>query len=235
MARSTPVSIPDHEPHWSNTHSNTHRTSSDASLTGPVCASPPPMSTWINPSTSVLHTGQLSPVSPGRDSASSASSRVNSASLSYTDTWSMEGAIRDDASTPWTEDGGLIPKLEADDGFGGLLDVPAVEMRDLDPEDPGFMNGRDEEMGSRKVDEKPQKKKPRGRPRKHPLAPVGGTNKVAKPRSKTGCITCRKRKKKCDEAKPRCTSPLPWFTPYLFYLVLTYALAVFWKLCSDLI
>ncbi|KAI5923002.1 fungal-specific transcription factor domain-containing protein [Camillea tinctor] len=47
-------------------------------------------------------------------------------------------------------------------------------------------------------------KRPRGRPRKHPLAPQVATNKVAKGRSKTGCITCRKRKKKCDEAKPRC-------------------------------
>ncbi|KAM0182216.1 hypothetical protein ACHAPF_001103 [Botrytis cinerea] len=29
-------------------------------------------------------------------------------------------------------------------------------------------------------------------------------SKVEKGRSKTGCVTCRKRKKKCDEAKPRC-------------------------------
>ncbi|KAF2229242.1 hypothetical protein EV356DRAFT_521580 [Viridothelium virens] len=40
----------------------------------------------------------------------------------------------------------------------------------------------------------------RGRPRKHP--PV--TTTAAKGRSKTGCFTCRKRKKKCDEAKPSC-------------------------------
>ena len=40
----------------------------------------------------------------------------------------------------------------------------------------------------------------RGRPRKHP--PI--TTTVAKGRSKTGCLTCRKRKKKCDEAKPSC-------------------------------
>ena len=48
-------------------------------------------------------------------------------------------------------------------------------------------------------------KRPRGRPRKHPL-PVPGeaTNSLGKGRSKTGCITCRKRKKKCDEAKPGC-------------------------------
>lgn len=50
----------------------------------------------------------------------------------------------------------------------------------------------------------PKAKRPRGRPRKHPLTPVVTTNKVTKGRSKTGCLTCRKRKKKCDEAKPRC-------------------------------
>jgi hypothetical protein len=43
----------------------------------------------------------------------------------------------------------------------------------------------------------------RGRPRKHPL-PTGGQGKVAKGRSKTGCITCRRRKKKCDETQPAC-------------------------------
>jgi hypothetical protein len=49
-----------------------------------------------------------------------------------------------------------------------------------------------------------QAKRPRGRPRKHPVPTPESISKVAKGRSKTGCITCRKRKKKCDEAKPRC-------------------------------
>lgn len=213
----------DHELHWSNPHESTHSAASDASLTGPVCATPPPMSTWMKASTSALNTGHLSPVSPGRDSASSASSRVNSTSLSHTDTWPVEGMLRDDASTPWTEDGGLAPKLEVDEEFGGLLDVPAVEMRDLGVESPGFADGREKlraERGSRKADEK-SPKKPRGRPRKHPLAPARALNKAAKPRSKTGCITCRKRKKKCDEAKPRCMSSLPSSslpTPTLIWL-----------------
>jgi hypothetical protein len=44
----------------------------------------------------------------------------------------------------------------------------------------------------------------RGRPRKHPLPIPGGQLKIAKGRSKTGCITCRRRKKKCDETKPAC-------------------------------
>ncbi|KAH7029290.1 fungal-specific transcription factor domain-containing protein [Microdochium trichocladiopsis] len=58
---------------------------------------------------------------------------------------------------------------------------------------------------SRSVQQTPTKaKRPRGRPRKHPIVPPISNTKVAKGRSKTGCITCRKRKKKCDEAKPRC-------------------------------
>lgn len=42
----------------------------------------------------------------------------------------------------------------------------------------------------------------RGRPRKHPLPVPGGQLKITKGRSKTGCVTCRRRKKKCDETKP---------------------------------
>jgi len=41
----------------------------------------------------------------------------------------------------------------------------------------------------------------RGRPRKHPLV---DQKKPSHARSKTGCGTCRKRKKKCDETKPSC-------------------------------
>jgi hypothetical protein len=47
-------------------------------------------------------------------------------------------------------------------------------------------------------------KRPRGRPRKHPKLNPEDRAKIAKNRSKTGCITCRRRKKKCDEQKPGC-------------------------------
>lgn len=52
----------------------------------------------------------------------------------------------------------------------------------------------------------------RGRPRKHPLPVPGGQVKIAKGRSKTGCITCRRRKKKCDETKPACKNRGEWET-----------------------
>lgn len=54
----------------------------------------------------------------------------------------------------------------------------------------------------------PKAKRPRGRPRKHPVTTQQPHSKIAKGRSKTGCITCRKRKKKCDEAKPRCETAI---------------------------
>lgn len=47
-------------------------------------------------------------------------------------------------------------------------------------------------------------KRGRGRPRKHPKPDPEAMAKIHKGRSKTGCGTCRRRKKKCDEAKPIC-------------------------------
>lgn len=51
-----------------------------------------------------------------------------------------------------------------------------------------------------------KQKRPRGRPKKNTVPVAANSTKVVKGRSKTGCITCRKRKKKCDEAKPGCRS-----------------------------
>lgn len=50
-------------------------------------------------------------------------------------------------------------------------------------------------------------KRPRGRPRKYPL-PGSPQVPTRESRTKTGCVTCRKRKKKCDESKPSCEFPL---------------------------
>ncbi|MCJ1285744.1 hypothetical protein MMC26_005085 [Xylographa opegraphella] len=46
--------------------------------------------------------------------------------------------------------------------------------------------------------------KKRGRPKKPQSHQSASQVKVTKGRSKTGCLTCRRRKKKCDEAKPCC-------------------------------
>jgi hypothetical protein len=81
---------------------------------------------------------------------------------------------------------------EVDDAVGGL---EAKKDRDADPVRSGAVDA------STSVPANVPRK--RGRPRKHPL-PTPGQTKVAKGRSKTGCITCRRRKKKCDETKPAC-------------------------------
>ncbi|KAB8345896.1 hypothetical protein FH972_022951 [Carpinus fangiana] len=53
--------------------------------------------------------------------------------------------------------------------------------------------------------EEPKVKRGRGRPRKLPIQEKEPKPKGAKnARSKTGCLTCRRRKKKCDETKPTC-------------------------------
>lgn len=80
-----------------------------------------------------------------------------------------------------------MPKVEElDDG----------DIQDIKPPDVGNDQKNDNPSGAPAV--VPRK---RGRPRKHPL-PAPNQAKVTKGRSKTGCITCRRRKKKCDETRP---------------------------------
>lgn len=81
----------------------------------------------------------------------------------------------------------LVPKMEPVDG----ADIPVNSLNSIEPVRPvAIVAG--------------QAKRPRGRPRKHPKPNPDAVSKVTKGRSKTGCITCRKRKKKCDETKPEC-------------------------------
>lgn len=79
---------------------------------------------------------------------------------------------------------GVVTKIEELDNDDELRNVPPLPS----PTEPGEPS-----------------KRGRGRPRKHPLPPIGAQLKVTKGRSKTGCITCRRRKKKCDETKPECS------------------------------
>lgn len=154
-----------------------------------------------------MDTGQLSPISTELDippvgiGASSVPTMIHSATSSSAESWSTsysDGAdmgedTENDVSWEKSSDDVLtVPKIEPleDDGFqmDEVKEAPRTPMPD-----------------SNTVPALQAKlKRPRGRPRKHPLTPQVATNKIAKGRSKTGCITCRKRKKKCDEAKPRC-------------------------------
>ncbi|KAF6818818.1 C6 transcription factor [Colletotrichum plurivorum] len=191
---------------WSDNNSNS---SDDNNMNTdmPLPHSPPsPAAAWINAAAAPQsHTGQLSPVSTGMDMAtvdpSCAPTMVPSASSSScTDSWSTAHADAfdgDDADNdiPWEQ------------GSDDILTVPKLEPLDddfrLDDVKEAPLNSAESTLIS-PTTAQPKQKRPRGRPRKHPLAPVVNPSKVTKGRSKTGCITCRRRKKKCDEAKPRC-------------------------------
>ncbi|KAJ5960563.1 uncharacterized protein N7479_007713 [Penicillium vulpinum] len=80
-----------------------------------------------------------------------------------------------------------------------IMEIPKVE--ELEELDDDLLSIKQADVESGAPAAVPRK---RGRPRKHPLPVPGGQAKVTKGRSKTGCITCRRRKKKCDETKPAC-------------------------------
>jgi hypothetical protein len=146
-------------------------------------------SLWMSSVATQLQPGQISPSSAGMDN-SSAPTMIHSASSSCADSWSTEYVDRDDVEMDnnWeqgSDDILTIPKLEPIEDDINMDDLKAAPLAPASIE-------------SASTDPKP--KRPRGRPRKHPLATAVSTSKVTKGRSKTGCITCRKRKKKCDEA-----------------------------------
>lgn len=81
--------------------------------------------------------------------------------------------------------------------LGDIMEMPKVE--ELEELDDDLLSIKQADVESGAPAPVPRK---RGRPRKHPLPTPGGQAKITKGRSKTGCITCRRRKKKCDETKP---------------------------------
>ncbi|KAI3334634.1 fungal-specific transcription factor domain-containing protein [Ustulina deusta] len=122
----------------------------------------------------------------------SAASSDTTWDTTYQDDGLVENA-NDDANWEHGADDGLtVPKIEpVEDDYFRMDDVQEAP-RTLVPRPDRPSSGQ------------PKTKRPRGRPRKHPVNTQVVNSKIAKGRSKTGCITCRKRKKKCDEAKPRC-------------------------------
>lgn len=216
-----------HSPPWMDALHHIHPASIAQNTNSSVPATAPaPPSTSTASSATVRHplNGQLSPISTGMDmavghshddgpcpsTAESATARPMSQSeSSVADSWSMiygESAedvnvthVVGDHDMHWehgSDDGVAVPKVEPIDE-----DIRLDEIKEAPPT-PVPSN-------TSPTSAQPKAKRPRGRPRKHPLTPVVSTNKITKGRSKTGCLTCRKRKKKCDEAKPRCTSPSP--------------------------
>lgn len=92
----------------------------------------------------------------------------------------------------------VVPKVEELDDNDEL---PGV-VKPLGVETPGLSVSMPHQSGTDPAAAPVTVPRKRGRPRKHPLPVPGGQVKVTKGRSKTGCITCRRRKKKCDETKP---------------------------------
>ncbi|KAK3689655.1 fungal-specific transcription factor domain-containing protein [Podospora appendiculata] len=175
---------------------------------------------------SFARTGQLSPISNGMDvpcpvadpSATNSSPSASppttamgiahSAQLStYTEAWALRYMASDEAADMAYGSDGHDIDIAWDQSSDDVLAVPKLEPMDEDD----FRMGDVQEAPSTpmpiahpSVSDQPKAKRPRGRPRKHPLASNTAASKITKGRSKTGCLTCRKRKKKCDEAKPRC-------------------------------
>ncbi|KXX78917.1 Transcriptional regulatory protein moc3 [Madurella mycetomatis] len=174
------------------------------------------------------HTGQLSPISNGADvpcEASDSAANLSSPSQSPPVAAMVHPGRSSTLSHAWSvaytaaEDAAELPVAgdrrdshndsSWEHGSDDMLTVPKLEPMD----DEDFCMDDLKEAPLTPVAtassllqalEQPKPKRPRGRPRKHPLTPNVTTNKITKGRSKTGCLTCRKRKKKCDEAKPRC-------------------------------
>ncbi|KAJ5240159.1 hypothetical protein N7468_004778 [Penicillium chermesinum] len=123
------------------------------------------------------------------------------------------GASPDDTSTEspdWpgadrSPDGKDYPNMMFDPSqFDPEIDIPP-KVEELEEEDLRHIKASDVGVEHQENPGAPVAvPRKRGRPRKHPLPSPGGQAKVTKGRSKTGCITCRRRKKKCDEHKPAC-------------------------------
>jgi hypothetical protein len=93
---------------------------------------------------------------------------------------------------------------------GGNDIVPKIEELEEDSAiDPKIESPREDDEGANATPSgtatETVTRRPRGRPRKHPISPPNTISKAPKGRSKTSCITCRRRKKKCDEMRPHCT------------------------------
>ncbi|KAK0611467.1 fungal-specific transcription factor domain-containing protein [Immersiella caudata] len=221
-----PVGLDDGDMSWSDGHS---MDSDDLQSLGipqpPWMASLSATSVAASSSTvSFARTGQLSPISNGMDASSSgadSSASTSSSSASPPDGGMVQLPPPSVHPEAWALDYAGASHLAAitgrndsqddiawEQGSDDILVAPKLEP--LDDDDFCMDDLKEAPLtpipasGHLPTSDQPRVKRPRGRPRKHPLTPNIMANKITKGRSKTGCLTCRKRKKKCDEAKPRC-------------------------------
>ncbi|KAF2478084.1 uncharacterized protein BDR25DRAFT_205608 [Lindgomyces ingoldianus] len=98
-------------------------------------------------------------------------------------------ARTDSRSESRTASDDIVPKIEeCEVDLADVKEEPGAEEPPISPTEPQ------------------QVRKRRGRPRIYPPRSPTTSSKNTKARSKTGCATCRRRKKKCDETKPFCLS-----------------------------
>lgn len=121
--------------------------------------------------------------SPQPSMSSSSESPMN------TPTFDSNGASLEPRTDSRVASDDIVPKIEEQEV--NLADVkaePSAEELPISPTEPARV------------------RRGRGRPRIYPPRSPTTSSKQTKARSKTGCTTCRKRKKKCDETRPFCTS-----------------------------
>lgn len=115
-------------------------------------------------------------------------STFSSSAYSTTSSSSPEFTTTDSVITPDSEDDDASPDV-----------VPKIEELEDSPMD-GVEDAKLAVTADQITLPTPRR---RGRPRKHPIVEQ---KKASHARSKTGCGTCRRRKKKCDETRPSCTN-----------------------------
>lgn len=109
-------------------------------------------------------------------------------------------------------DFGIVPKIEEFDDYSVTSEMTMDDiMEDYDVKPDLSVLDSMSPMSPSAPSPLAVSRRPRGRPRKHPKPEPASLSKKPLGRSKTGCITCRRRKKKCDERKPNCEIHTPSF------------------------
>jgi hypothetical protein len=109
--------------------------------------------------------------------------------------WSSTGS----SSSPEHADSVITPDSDDSNDSSDITIGPKIE--EVDDNEIGGLNGIEDAKLVTTNDSSIPPARKRGRPRKHPISE---SRKTAHTRSKTGCATCRRRKKRCDERKPGC-------------------------------
>lgn len=141
--------------------------------------------------------------------------RHNIAPSSCYSAWSTTSSSSPDLTTPTSTVSTALTHLDSDNDDDSSSNsvhssrrrrhqvVPKIEEPDEDKYNNAQLHALQDAKSPVGVVSLPPPRK-RGRPRKHPIVDASEFKRTSHARSKTGCGTCRRRKKKCDETKPAC-------------------------------